>query len=282
MRPGRRHSTLLVVSCIPRSMFARLLGRRAMLRGAAAAMTATACTTNVALADTRINADFSKRVVVHAASIPWVPSPMPGVERRMLDRIGDEVARATTIVRFSPGSHFSEHTHGGGEEFFVLEGVFQDQFGNFPAGAYVRNPPTTAHTPSSGPGCTILVKLWQFEPGDRNQFSVDTSSGCVTRGYGFGMKPDGVTGERAPAAAISHSTSHVSCGLFNAILSFRRSCARDRPRSTRRGHDAPPQRRARARDHGALGCRRARRVCRPRRAGAARRARQLLGWQRGV
>lgn len=73
-----------------------------------------------------INADFTQRVVVHAARLPWVPSPMAGVERRMLDRIGDEVARATSIVRYAPNSQFSPHTHGGGEEFLVLEGVFQD------------------------------------------------------------------------------------------------------------------------------------------------------------
>ena len=86
-----------------------------------------------------LNADFSRRVAVHAARLPWVPSPMAGVERRMLDRIGDEVARATSIVRYAPGSHFSPHAHGGGEEFFVLEGVFQDEHGEFPAGSYVRN-----------------------------------------------------------------------------------------------------------------------------------------------
>src|SRR5580704_9868972 len=93
-----------------------------------------------------LNADFSRRAAVHAASLPWVPSPMAGVERRMLDRIGDEVARATSIVRYAPGSHFSPHTHGGGEEFFVLEGVFQDEHGEFPAASYVRNPPTSRHT----------------------------------------------------------------------------------------------------------------------------------------
>ncbi|HEX4762890.1 MAG TPA: cupin domain-containing protein, partial [Usitatibacter sp.] len=71
-----------------------------------------------------LNADFSRRVVVHAAGLPWVASPIPGVERRMLDRIGDEVARATSIVRYAPESEFSAHTHGGGEEFLVLDGVF--------------------------------------------------------------------------------------------------------------------------------------------------------------
>ena len=117
-----------------------------------------------------LNADFSQRVVVHSDQLEWNTSPMPGVDRRMLDRIGGEVARATTIVRFAPDSKFSAHTHAGGEEFIVLDGVFQDEYGDFPVGTYVRNPPTTAHTPGSAPGCTIFVKLWQFDMDDRNQF----------------------------------------------------------------------------------------------------------------
>jgi len=117
-----------------------------------------------------LNADFKERVVVHSDQLEWTASPMPGIDRRMLDRIGGEVARATTIVRFAPDSQFSAHTHTGGEEFIVLDGVFQDEHGDFPAGTYVRNPPTTSHTPSSELGCTIFVKLWQFDMEDRNQF----------------------------------------------------------------------------------------------------------------
>jgi anti-sigma factor ChrR (cupin superfamily) len=120
-----------------------------------------------------INADFSRRVVVHSNQLEWRPSPMKGVERRMLDRIGGEVARATTIVRYAPDSKFSAHTHTGGEEFIVLDGVFQDEHGDFPVGTYVRNPPTTSHTPGSEEGCTIFVKLWQFDMADRTQFRKD-------------------------------------------------------------------------------------------------------------
>jgi anti-sigma factor ChrR (cupin superfamily) len=122
-----------------------------------------------------LNADFSARVVVHAARCAWVPSPIAGVERRMLDRIGDEVARATSIVRYAPESRFSAHTHGGGEEFLVLEGVFQDEHGDYPAGSYIRNPPTSAHTPGSRPGCILFVKLWQFAPEDRTHVRIDTA-----------------------------------------------------------------------------------------------------------
>lgn len=120
-----------------------------------------------------LNSDFSERIVVHAEELDWQVSPMAGVDRRMLDRIGGEVARATTIVRYAPGSKFSAHTHTGGEEFIVLDGVFQDEHGDFPAGTYVRNPPTSSHTPGSDDGCTIFVKLWQFDMDDRTQFRKD-------------------------------------------------------------------------------------------------------------
>lgn len=120
-----------------------------------------------------LNSDFTTRVLVHSDDLEWQASPMPGVHRRMLDRIGDEVARATSIVRYAPGSHFSAHTHTGGEEFIVLEGVFSDEHGDFPAGSYIRNPPTSAHTPGSEPGCVIFVKLWQFDMDDRTQVKID-------------------------------------------------------------------------------------------------------------
>ncbi|MAU51439.1 MAG: cupin [Roseovarius sp.] len=136
-----------------------------------------------------INADFSLPVLVHSDRLDWQPSPMKGVDRRMLDRIGDEVARATTIVRYAPGSNFSAHTHGGGEEFIVLDGVFQDEHGDYPAGTYVRNPPTTSHTPRSDQGCTIFVKLWQFDMNDRTQLRKDMEAG-------LGAPVDGVASAR--------------------------------------------------------------------------------------
>jgi anti-sigma factor ChrR (cupin superfamily) len=116
-----------------------------------------------------INANFDERVVLHADDIAWRDSPMPGVSRRPLDRIGDEIARATTIVRYAPNSSFSAHTHDGGEEFIVLEGVFQDEHGDFPAGSYIRNPPTSRHTPGSRDVCVIFVKLWQNPCPHRHQ-----------------------------------------------------------------------------------------------------------------
>ena len=126
---------------------------------------------------TKLRADFSERFVVTPDDYEWVDSPMPGVERMMLDRIGDEVARATSIVRYAPNSEFSQHTHGGGEEFLVLEGVFGDEHGDYPVGSYMRNPIGTSHQPIVGEqGATIFVKLHQFDERDTAQVHIDTAS----------------------------------------------------------------------------------------------------------
>jgi len=117
----------------------------------------------------RINDDLSEPVIVHAAKLDWMKSPAAGVERRMLYREGNEVARATSIVRYAPGSAFPRHVHSGGEEILVLDGTFQDEHGDYPAGSYFRNPPGTSHEPAAAEGCTIFVRLWQYRRGDTAQ-----------------------------------------------------------------------------------------------------------------
>ena len=123
-----------------------------------------------------LNADFSKPVVLDTNQMPWEDSPMAGVQRRKLDRIGDEVARASSLVRYAPQSYFRPHTHGGGEEIFVLDGVFSDEHGDYPAGTYMRNPIGTTHKPHSEDGCVIFVKLHQFDKSDTKQFTLNTNS----------------------------------------------------------------------------------------------------------
>lgn len=123
-----------------------------------------------------INENLNRFAEADTNEMEWVASPSGGIERKMLERDGDEVARATTIVRFAPGSSFPEHEHGAGEEFLVLEGTFSDEIGDYPAGTYVRNPKGTAHAPSSKEGCTIFVKLRQFQDGDDKQVVIDTKT----------------------------------------------------------------------------------------------------------
>ena len=126
------------------------------------------------MADDRINADFSQRVVIATGDMPWIPSPQAGVERRMLDRIGGEVARATSLVRYAAASTFPAHDHALGEEFLVLDGVFSDEHGDYPPLTYVRNPPLSRHSPRTAPGCTIFVKLRQMALSEKDRLVVDS------------------------------------------------------------------------------------------------------------
>jgi anti-sigma factor ChrR (cupin superfamily) len=134
-----------------------------------------------------IHSDFEQRVALFTDTLPWSVSPLPGVERRMLDRVGGEVARATSVVRYAPGSRFDRHVHGGGEEILVLEGTFSDEHGDHPAGSYLRSPPGSSHAPFSVDGCLLLVKLWQFGPGDTETVRIDTRQTAWRQGLVPGL-----------------------------------------------------------------------------------------------
>lgn len=113
-----------------------------------------------------VNADRTRPALEHGRRLPWLPSPEQGIERRLLERVGGEVALATSIVRYQADSRFPEHVHELGEEFFVLSGTFCDEHGSYPTGTYVRNPPGSRHAPFSDSGCVIFVKLRQMHPDD--------------------------------------------------------------------------------------------------------------------
>jgi len=121
----------------------------------------------------KLNANLSRTSRVESATLPWRASPTPGVERRMIERDGDEVARCTSLVRYAPDSRFPAHTHGLGEEFIVLEGTFRDEHGAYPTGSYVRNPVGSRHSPFTREGCLILVKLRWMHPEDGERVVVD-------------------------------------------------------------------------------------------------------------
>lgn len=158
-----------------------------------------------------INSDYGQRVVVRHEELPWQASPAAGVARRMLDRIGDEVARATSIVRYEPGSRFAPHTHGLGEEILVLEGVFADEAGSYPAGSYLRNPPGSSHAPRTDTGCLLFVKLRHFEADDLERVCIDTR--------GAAWHPGLVPGLSVMPLA-SHGTAHTALVRWAPATSF--------------------------------------------------------------
>jgi anti-sigma factor ChrR (cupin superfamily) len=124
----------------------------------------------------KLNTDLRLRVCLTHHELPWIESPSSGVSRRLLERDGNEVARATSVVRYGAGTRFPRHVHDLGEEILVLEGVFSDEQGDYRAGTYLKYPPGSAHAPSSADGCTLLVKLRHLDPRDQEQVRVDSLS----------------------------------------------------------------------------------------------------------
>ncbi|WP_322406655.1 cupin domain-containing protein [Idiomarina sp. PL1-037] len=147
-----------------------------------------------------LNLDFAKRVIIETAKQEWVDSPASGVRRKLLEREEAERGRATSIVEYKPDASFSTHEHPLGEEILVLEGVFSDENGDYPAGTYIRNPPGSSHAPFSKDGCKLLVKLHQFQPTDTQVVRINTHEAEWLPGQG-GL-------EVMPLH--SHGTEHVA------------------------------------------------------------------------
>lgn len=131
-----------------------------------------------------LNMNFAERIVIETESISWLASPAQGVWRKPLEREDAESGHTTSIVRYEAGSQFKTHSHPMGEEILVIDGVFSDQYGDYPAGTYIRNPPGSSHAPFSKQGCTILVKLNQFDARDSATVRINTSKQQWLAGQG--------------------------------------------------------------------------------------------------
>ncbi|HVZ34921.1 MAG TPA: cupin domain-containing protein [Polyangiaceae bacterium] len=125
--------------------------------------------------------------IVRANDLSWQASPSPSVWRKRLFHDGPpEAGTVTSLVRFDPGSMFPSHGHPEGEEVIVLEGVYSDERGSFPAGTYLLSPDGFQHTPFSVEGCLLFVRLRQYAGLDREQVVIDTKTApWVTRAPGL-------------------------------------------------------------------------------------------------
>ena len=122
-----------------------------------------------------VNGDLSVRAVADTTRMPWAPSPSRSVWRKRVHLVGAaESGQVTSVVRYEPASRFPAHDHPEGEEILVLEGVFSDEYGDWPAGAFLLNPEGFRHAPFSAPGCVLFVKLRQFPGRGRRHVVVDT------------------------------------------------------------------------------------------------------------
>lgn len=130
------------------------------------------------------NMNFDKRVVIETLKEKWIPSPSSKVMRIPLERKDQESGHTTSFVEYLPGASFKKHPHPLGEEIFVLEGIFSDEYGDYGPGSYIRNPPGSSHSPFSKKGCKIFVKLNQFLISDTQRVHIETQKSHWLHGHG--------------------------------------------------------------------------------------------------
>jgi anti-sigma factor ChrR (cupin superfamily) len=131
-----------------------------------------------------LNMQFQQRLVIESQKQDWQASPSPLVHRKPLEREAKESGHTTSLVKYQAQASFAQHPHPQGEEIFVLEGVFSDEHGDYPAGSYLRNPANSVHTPHSENGCTLFVKLNQFQQGDNAKVNINTQEQTWLAGIG--------------------------------------------------------------------------------------------------
>lgn len=64
----------------------------------------------------------------------------------------------TALVKWPKNEKFIPHKHWGGEEIFVLEGTFMDEYGMYPKGTWIRSPHLSEHFPYVEDETIIFVK----------------------------------------------------------------------------------------------------------------------------
>ena len=172
-----------------------------------------------------LNSDFAQRVVMRTAEMDWQASPSPTVWRKRLDLVDGEFSRVTSVVRYAAESSFHTHGHPAGEEILVLDGVFSDEHGDYPAGSYLLNPKGFRHTPFSREGCVLFVKLFQYAGDERTHFAIDTKAEPWTSGDRPGMEvlplyseldwPETMCLERmSPGTALPHEVCRGGKEIF--------------------------------------------------------------------
>lgn len=100
--------------------------------------------------------DDLERVVIDTRHADWRPGLVPGLQVMPLHQFDGQ---HTALVRWAPNTFFNPHRHYGGEEILVLDGVFSDEHGDYPALSWLRSPHLSQHQPFSREGCLILVKV---------------------------------------------------------------------------------------------------------------------------
>ena len=102
----------------------------------------------------------TEHTIINTNTAAWHPGLVDGLHVMPLHE-GEHVA----LVRWAPHTQFQPHSHWGGEEILVLEGVFYDEHDHYPKGTWIRSPHLSQHTPfTKREGALIYVKVGHLSP----------------------------------------------------------------------------------------------------------------------
>jgi len=68
------------------------------------------------------------------------------------------------LYKWPAGARYEPHQHFGGEEIFVLSGTLCDEYGEYPAGTWMRNPHNSEHYPYVEQETIIWIKTGHLLP----------------------------------------------------------------------------------------------------------------------
>lgn len=104
-------------------------------------------------ADQALQADQSR--YVNVASLPWKPTPTPGIDMKIL-LVDEDTGLMTALFRWAPGTVLPRHEHIEIEQTYVLEGSIVDDEGEATLGNYVWRPKGNRHIARSPNGALVL------------------------------------------------------------------------------------------------------------------------------
>lgn len=109
------------------------------------------------------------RLVINTQNTDW----LPGIGGLQVMPLHTHKAEHVALVRWPAGEQFNSHWHPAGEEIYVISGELCDEYGTYPAGTWLRNPPMSQHTPYAKKDTVIWVKAGHLDLGKQARLSAD-------------------------------------------------------------------------------------------------------------
>jgi len=130
------------------------------------------------------NLDISKKVVIDTTNKTNKSLSKNGITKVILEGELENSEQTSSIIEYSPNTQLQIWSHPFGEEIFVLEGIFSNKNGDYPAGTYIRNSSMISDKSFSKKGCKIFIKSNQTNSIDNTQIVIDTNISKWLKGYG--------------------------------------------------------------------------------------------------